>query len=156
MPFFLIIVLIVLDQITKYIVVDNMELYESIPIIKGIFHITYAQNTGAAFSILQDKVSFFIIVTVIVSIVIFFTMIRYYNRFDKVLLYSLALILAGAIGNLIDRVRLQHVTDFLDFRIWPIFNVADMSVVSGAFLMAWYMFFIEPKKEKAKKDDPLG
>lgn len=156
MPFIFIAVIILLDQVTKYIVVSNLELYESIPVINGIFHITYARNTGAAFSILQDKIVFFIAITVVVSCAIFFTMIRYYNRLDKALLYSLALIAAGAIGNLIDRVRLGHVTDFLDFRIWPIFNVADMSVVGGAILMAWYMFFIEPKKETAKKDDNLG
>lgn len=156
MPFILILLIIIIDQVTKYSIVSNMELYESIPVIKNVFHITYTRNYGAAFSILQNQKNFFITVTTIVSIIIFYMIIRFYKKFDKVLLYSLALIAAGAIGNLIDRIRLEHVTDFLDFRIWPIFNVADMSVVAGAMLMAWYVFFIEPKKEKIKKDDQLG
>lgn len=156
MPFILILAIIIIDQVTKYAIVSNMELYESIPVIEGVFHITYTRNYGAAFSILQNQKTFFITVTTIVSIIIFYMIIRFYKKLDKVLLYSLSLIVAGAIGNLIDRIRLEHVTDFLDFRIWPIFNVADMSVVAGAILMAWYVFFIEPKKEKVKKDDQLG
>lgn len=156
MPILLIFVIVFIDQISKYIITHNIELSESIPIIQDIFHITYTRNYGAAFSILQNQRFFLIIITSIVSIIILVTMFRYYKSLDKALLYSLSFIVAGAIGNLIDRVRLKYVIDFLDFRIWPIFNVADMSVVVGSILIVWYMLFLEPKKQKAKKDDNLG
>jgi len=64
-------------------------------------------------------------------------------------LYSLSLIAAGAMGNLMDRIRLGYVTDFLDFRIWPVFNVADISIVCGTIILAYYILWIEPKERKA-------
>lgn len=126
---------------------SNMNLYESIPVIENVFHITYTQNFGAAFSILQNRQNLFIGISLLAVIVIFYIMIKL-KKSDKILLYSLSLIAGGAIGNLIDRIRFGYVTDFFDFRIWPIFNIADISIVCGTVLLAYYVFFIEPKIKK--------
>lgn len=142
----IIIILILLDQITKGMISSNMLLHESIPVINNIFHITYARNFGAAFSILQNQKSFFIIIGSITIAILIFVVIRYEKRFDKVLMTSLSLITGGAIGNLIDRIRLGYVVDFLDFNVFPVFNIADSSIVCGTILMIIYMLWIEPKK----------
>jgi len=125
-----------------------MLLHESIPIINNIFHITYAQNFGASFSILQNQRYFFIAIGSVTIAILICVIIRYYKRFDKVLLLSLSLITGGAIGNLIDRIRLGYVVDFLDFRIWPVFNIADSSIVCGSFLLILYILWIEPRKQR--------
>lgn len=145
MIFLSIFVLILIDQVTKYFITANMKVYDSIVVIENIFHLTYVRNFGAAFSILQNKKIFFVVITVIVAMGIIFTIAKYSKGMHRAMLYSLALILAGAIGNLIDRIRLGYVIDFFDFRIWPVFNIADMCVVCGCILITYYMFFIEPK-----------
>lgn len=147
MYFLVIIIIIAIDQLTKYIIYSNMNLYESIPVIENVFHITYTQNFGAAFSILQNQQSLFIWISLLSVIVIFGIMIKLKNS-NKILLYSLSLIAGGAIGNLIDRIRFDCVTDFFDLRIWPIFNIADVSIVCGTALLAYYVFLIEPKIKK--------
>lgn len=144
----IIILIILLDQAIKYIVTSNMLLHESIPIINNIFHISYAQNFGASFSILQNQRFFLIVIGSVTIAILIGVIIRYYKRFDKVLLLSLSLIIGGAIGNLIDRIRLGYVVDFLDFRIWPVFNIADSSIVCGSFLLILYTLWIEPRKQR--------
>lgn len=144
MQFILILVIIILDQMTKYMIYTNLDLYESIPIIENIFHITYTQNFGAAFSILQNQQILFIVISSIAVLIIFYILFSK-RHLHKLLVYSLSLIAAGAIGNLIDRIRWGYVTDFLDFRVWPVFNVADMSIVAGTIILAYYVLLIEPK-----------
>lgn len=131
-----------LDQVTKLIVLKNFALYESKPIIEGIFHLTYVRNIGAAFSILQNQRTFLIITSSIVMIVIIWFLLskKYPNT---MVLYSLILVLAGAMGNLVDRIRFGYVVDFFDFLIWPVFNIADMSIVVGAILLGYYYIFID-------------
>lgn len=133
--------IIILDQLTKYIISKNMALKESAPIINNIFHITYTTNTGAAFSIFQGGNLILIWVSVI-----FIGLIFYF--FDKIpdinyVKLSMGLLLGGAIGNLIDRLRWGFIVDFIDFRVWPAFNIADSALTIGAILLIIY--FIKKK-----------
>jgi signal peptidase II len=137
MPLFLIAaVVLFVDLLSKYIIQANVELYQSIPVIENVFHITYILNPGAAFGMLANKTAFFIIVTaaVIISMLVFYKQIK-----QEGLLFQIALgmVAGGALGNLIDRVRYGKVVDFLDFRIWPIFNMADVAIVTGVGLLIW-------------------
>lgn len=142
-------ILVVLDQITKWIVVKNMELYEQITIVKDFFYLTSHRNKGAAWGILEGKMIFFYIVTTIVIIGVIFYMQKY-ARENKLLAISLSFILGGAIGNFIDRIFRGEVVDFLDFIIfnydYPIFNVADSSLVVGVILVLIATFLDEKKK----------
>ncbi|WP_054949967.1 signal peptidase II [Numidum massiliense] len=129
------------DQLTKLVIVKAMNLYDTIPVIDGVFHITSHRNAGAAFGILQDARWFFIVVTVVVIIGILWYMTQI--REQKGMLVSLALVLGGAIGNFIDRLLQGEVVDFLDFRMinFPIFNVADSAIVVGVIILLWFTLF---------------
>ena len=107
------------------------------PLIKGIFHLTLIHNRGAAFGILKNHTPLFIFISILAVILIYFAIQN--NKSQKYSFYniSLALILSGALGNLIDRLRLGYVIDFLDFRIWPVFNVADSAITIGAILLGY-------------------
>ncbi|WP_053956931.1 signal peptidase II [Inediibacterium massiliense] len=142
MNYFLIILLIFLDQCSKWIIQSRFSVHESIPIVKNIFHITYVQNVGAAFGILKNQKMFFIIATVFIVSSIFIYIYKQKNL-HKILTGSLSLVIAGAIGNFIDRIRFGYVVDFFDFRIWPVFNIADMCIVFGAIGLCYYMIFLE-------------
>ena len=124
----------VLDQLTKFFIRTNFKLGESAPIIKNVFHLTYVTNTGAAFSIFQGFNSFFIIFLVIVIGVIIYY-IKNIKENEKRMQLAIGLFLGGTIGNLIDRVSIGAVTDFLDFRIWPVFNIADSAVTISVILL---------------------
>lgn len=150
MYFIIIAVVVALDQLTKYLIRTNFELNQTIPLIEGIFQITYIQNTGAAFSMLQNKTVFLIVMQLAVIAIVLTYLIKKRKKEHRCLLASLSLIAAGGIGNLIDRSVNGYVVDFLDFRIWPIFNVADISVCVGCGLLVLYMFFIEPKRSKKR------
>lgn len=130
------VIVAILDQISKHWVVSSLKLHDSIPIVKNIFHITYVQNTGAAFSMLRGKTYFFVAVSsaIIIAIIYFIGKIPK----QKFLLRSMmGLVLGGAVGNLIDRIRFGFVVDFLDFRVWPVFNLADCAVVVGMIMIAY-------------------
>ena len=146
--------LIGLDWLTKYWIQTSMALNDTIPVIDGIFHITYIHNYGAAFSILQGKQSFLLIVTGIAMTAILAYMVigQIRKKAAPMELWSLALILAGGIGNFIDRVRFGYVVDFFDFRIWPIFNVADIAVCCGCGLLVFYVLIWEPRMQKKAKE----
>ena len=154
MYYLVIAAVLLLDQITKYIVRAGMELYESIPIVDGIFHITYIQNSGAAFSILQGKTFVLILLPLVLSIALLVAVAKLRKKGHPMLLWSLSLIAAGGFGNLIDRAMMGSVTDFLDFRVWPIFNVADIAVCCGCALLLIYVVFFDGKAEKGAR--PLG
>ncbi len=146
MNYILIIFLIMLDQISKYYVQVNLLENESIPVIGNIFYITYVHNYGAAFGILRNQKIFFIVITTAVVIGTFF-FLRTQPKVHPAMKYSLTLIIAGAIGNLIDRIQFGYVRDFFDFRIWPVFNIADMAIVCGAALLSYYLLVIDrPQK----------
>jgi len=146
--------ILVIDQLTKLYIDRTMKLYQSIPVIDGLFSLTYLRNRGAAFSFLSDaswRLPFFLIATVIavIAILVAFKKLRDDQRFAAV---SLTLILAGAVGNLIDRVRLGEVIDFLDVywrnHHWPAFNVADSAICVGVALLAFDMFKEERRLKK--------
>src|SRR5690625_3776258 len=146
-------IVIILDQWTKWLVINKMELYEQIPIIENFFSLTSHRNSGAAWGILQDQMTFFYIITVIVIIGIIY-MMQKYAREHMLLAISLSFILGGAIGNFIDRLFRKEVVDFLDFIIFtydfPIFNVADSSLTVGVFLFIIATFLDERKAKKGK------
>lgn len=125
---------LVADQITKYVVRTTMKEWESIPLIQDFFHLTYVLNPGAAFGMLPNKTVFFVAVAAVVigGIIVF-------NRripADRILMRSaLGLQVGGAVGNLIDRLRFAHVVDFLDFRVFPVFNFADVAITVGVGLL---------------------
>lgn len=154
----LMVVAVLLDQITKYLVVANMELYESIEVIPGVFRFTYIQNRGAAFGSLDEHRWIFMVLST-VAIVAIIAFLFWKKPQNKLLLASLILITGGGIGNMIDRVYLGYVIDFLDFcafpKIWMwVFNVADSFVCIGAGMLALWMILDtlkEMKKEKEKK-----
>ncbi|MCC7442871.1 MAG: signal peptidase II [Bdellovibrionales bacterium] len=144
MPFFL-----VLDQWTKLETVARFRLGESLPVINGFFNLTYVRNTGAAFGILAEahpslRIPFFLLVPAIALVVIGYIFRRLPDTSIKVST-ALALVISGAIGNLIDRARLGYVIDFLDFH-WryrwhfPAFNVADIVICVGVGLLMLDLF----------------
>ncbi|MBE9214900.1 lipoprotein signal peptidase [Plectonema cf. radiosum LEGE 06105] len=122
----------ILDQLTKYWVVQNFILGETQPIIKGIFHFTYVQNTGAAFSLFSGKVEWLRWLSLLVSVALiaFALFSPILTRWEQ---WGYGLILSGAIGNGIDRFLLGYVIDFLDFRLinFPVFNLADVFINIG-------------------------
>ena len=138
MTWIIIISAIAADRVSKVICRQYLRPLGSIPVIKGVFHLTYVENTGAAFGMLQGNTWFLILTSVLVSAAVAYLIWKAKpgNRYAKL---SLALILGGAMGNLVDRVLLGYVVDFLDFRIWPVFNIADSCVVAGAVLLGYFV-----------------
>lgn len=137
-------ILVFLDQLVKYIVDRNMELYSSIPVIKDIFEIRYIRNPGAAWGLLADKQILFYICTVIVLIFGILFYIRCVKRdMFKDIRRVIVLILSGAVGNLIDRLRFQYVIDFFYFKLidFPVFNIADCYVTIGFVFLIFLMLF---------------
>lgn len=137
---------VILDQFSKYIVVENMALGESIPIIKEVFHLTYILNPGAAFGMFAHNRLFFIAIAVIVIGVIIWAR-REILASPWEVKAGCGLFLGGAIGNLIDRARQGLVIDFFDFRIWPVFNIADIAICIGVGLIIWNLLKTELKRD---------
>jgi signal peptidase II len=139
--------LVVLDQLTKQWVVERFALYESVEVLP-VFELTRLHNTGAAFSLLADQPGwqrwFFSGIAAVVAVALYVFLQRAERGASRLLLASYALILAGAVGNLIDRLRYGHVVDFvhLHWGTWyyPAFNVADSAITIGAVLLVWDAF----------------
>ena len=154
----LIVAAVGLDQLSKYLVVANMALHESVDVIPGVLRFTYIQNDGAAFGSMDDKRWIFMVLST-VAIIGILVYLFWKKPQNKLLLSSLILITGGGIGNMIDRVALGYVIDFIDFcafpKIWMwIFNIADSCVCIGAGLLALWLILDtvkEMKAEKAKK-----
>ncbi|HHY92196.1 MAG TPA: signal peptidase II [Firmicutes bacterium] len=135
-------VVVLLDQAAKLAVQRYLLPGQSVPVWPGVFHLSYVQNPGAAFGILKYQTGFFVAITALVTAAI----VVYARRLGPEagwLRFALALELGGALGNLIDRLRYGYVVDFLDFRVWPVFNVADMAVVAGVGLIFFYLLRAE-------------
>lgn len=128
-----------IDQLTKFVVSHKMTLGESIPVINEVFHITLVHNTGSAFGLFKGANMFLIFVSIAVLIGVFYALQKVKEN-EKLMQILLGLLAGGALGNLIDRVVLGHVVDFLDFRVWPVFNVADSSLsiaIVGLIILLW-------------------
>jgi len=145
--------IIVIDQLTKWWVIANMELRESITVIENFFYITSHRNTGAAWGILAGKMTFFYIITAVVIVVICY----YIQKFAKdstLTGVALGLILGGAIGNFIDRLIHKEVVDFFDVYLgsynYPIFNIADSALVVGVILVL-IATLLDERKERRKR-----
>lgn len=142
--YLIIAVILFIDQLSKYIVEANMRVGESISIMEGIFNITYVQNRGAAFSILTGKALLLILLPSLCVIFSLWYLERKKNA-HFTLIMALIFIISGGIGNLIDRFRLGYVVDMIDFHIWPVFNMADISICLGSFFVMIYIFYFEEK-----------
>ncbi len=129
--------ILITDQLSKFIILKNLYPGESLPIIKNIFHLSFVCNKGVAFGMFSNSNPAWILVfyVCVIAIVFIFSSHKKIFRQSKSGQVFLSLILAGAVGNLIDRVRFGFVIDFLDFRIWPVFNIADASITIGTVLL---------------------
>lgn len=144
--------LVGVDQIIKFWAETSLAPVKSIPFIPWLFDLTYVRNYGAAYSILQNKQLFLVTVTSIALIVLVaFMFIKRVS--DKLALSAITLIVAGGVGNLIDRIRLGYVIDYMEFLPFdfPIFNFADCCIVIGTGLFILYLFICEMKDRKAAK-----
>lgn len=134
MPLGIGILVFVIDQLVKHLVVSTMHLGQSLPVIKGIFHITYVLNPGAAFGMLEHQRWFFIVVALAAVLL----GVAFYKKLQQesfLMRSGAGLLLGGAVGNLADRIQSGLVVDFLDFRIWPVFNIADVAICAGAGIL---------------------
>ena len=134
--------IIILDQLTKYICEATLKIGETVPLIKNFIHLTLVHNKGAGFGILQNQRIFFVVFSLIVLAAIIYKWKKIPE--EKSLSIPLGLILGGIIGNLIDRAFLGYVIDFIDFRFWPVFNVADSCISIG---VVWLAIYIWTKKD---------
>lgn len=148
---FVAVLVVVLDQVSKYAVKGLLVEGASVPVIDNLFHITYVRNTGAAFGLFPKSPYFLIVVSVVIIVGIFV----YYSSHRpsaKLLNAALGLELGGAVGNLVDRLATGRVTDFLDFRIWPVFNVADSAIVVGGIVLGALLLFTKDGSHAKEAD----
>ena len=137
------------DQLVKYLVIRYVMPVSTVPIIENVFHLTYLENYGAAFGVLQNKLWIFIPITVVfVGFVVFYLVKR--RPTSRLQIVSLTLLVGGALGNFLDRIVRGYVVDMFDFRLihFAIFNCADVFVVVGTVLLALYLVFVEDAKKR--------
>jgi len=153
----LIAAILLVDQFSKFLILKYLGLNATYVVIKGIFSITPTLNTGGGFGILPDQTLLFILISLIT--ILFLALVLRHTlqqekgarklslfvqqsvptRKGKIFVYSISMILAGALGNLVDRLRLGAVIDFIDFKVWPVFNIADSSITIGVIVLAWQL-----------------
>lgn len=144
---------IFLDQITKWLAVLFLKEIDTLPLIKNVLHLTYLENTGAAFGILKNNRWIFLVVSAVAIVALLFYLAKFRPK-NKWLLVGLSFIVGGGIGNMIDRLLLGYVIDFIDFRLinFAVFNVADTFVCIGAVLVIIYVFFFSEKESKKESE----
>ena len=146
-------VLVALDQLVKYLVVQNIPLGEHVPFLPYLLDLTYVENTGAAFSLFSDHTWILALISLVMSVLLAIAVWKplFRHPFGRT---ALALLLAGAVGNLIDRALQGYVVDMFHLQFWPsypVFNVADICVVVGGFAaVVYYLFFYEKLEGKPK------
>lgn len=149
-PFIIVSLLVFFDQLTKRLVVHYLAGNDSVSVIKGVLELSYVENTGAAFSILEGKMIVFYVITLVIGGGIIYLMLKMpkYGKY-LVLYYTFTVLLAGAIGNLIDRVLFQYVVDFIYFSFinFPVFNVADIYVTCSVFFILILILFYYSEDE---------
>ena len=145
---------IIVDQITKQLAVTYLKPIDTKPLIEGVLHLTYLENTGAAFGMMKDHRWVFMTTSTIAVVAILVFMMGWYKKFHDPLLFTgLSLIAGGGIGNMIDRIALGYVVDFVDFRLinFAIFNAADSFVCVGAGLIVLWVILSEIKEKKSSQ-----
>ena len=136
----LFVAIIALDQFFKAKVMSSMVPGETIPVVPDFFHVTYVLNPGAAFGILPNQRFFFLLVgAVLLGLAAYFY--PKLKKNERVLKFGAVTLVSGATANLIDRAQSGQVTDFIDFRVWPVFNIADVAIVIGMFVMIYAILF---------------
>jgi signal peptidase II len=141
--------IVVLDQITKWAIVRSLRVFESVPVVTGFFNLVQVRNRGMAFGLMNRSdigfASYFLLTASLVAVVLILLWFFKLKENDNRLTLGLSLILGGALGNIIDRIRLGEVIDFLDFYLgsyhWPAFNLADSAITAGTFLVALSLIF---------------
>jgi signal peptidase II len=131
--------ILLLDQMTKNLILKNLAAGMSIPIIQNVFHLTFVQNTGIAFGLFQNSNLFFLCTSLFIMLGIIYVLLQTPKE-EKATHIFLGMVLGGAMGNIVDRMFLGYVVDFLDFRFWPIFNVADSAItiaIIGLIIVLW-------------------
>lgn len=126
---------IFLDQLTKYLALKFLELNTPVSLIKNFLYLTLVHNRGAAFGLFKNQLLIFVLISIFAIVLILFYLKAKKNSLLSRLAFSM--ILGGAIGNLIDRLRFGYVIDFLDFRVWPVFNLADSAITIAALFLTW-------------------
>ena len=144
---------VVLDQLTKYWVVENIPLYARQEAIDGLFHLTYVQNTGAAFSSFEGMIWLFIVIFALFTAFLIWEFSKNRWGFTKLEKWFLVAVYAGGLGNVIDRVRLGFVVDMIavDFMDFPVFNVADCFITCGCIALIVHLIFFNKAFWKEEK-----
>ena len=139
---------VIVDRVTKLFFSELLSFGESLPIIRNVLHMTLVHNTGIAFGFFKNQGIVFIVIPIIAIFLLVFN-VYYYRQnneaLSRVYIVAFSLILGGAIGNLIDRIVYGHVIDFIDLRVWPVFNIADSAITIGAIMIAFKCFRLSAK-----------
>lgn len=148
------VVLIGLDQLIKYWAITQLQPISTIPLIQDVLHLTYSENRGAAFSMLTGKTELLLIISVALLLMLAYLLVS--KKITHPMgVFSTCLVISGGIGNMIDRVFRpgNFVVDYIDFRLinFAIFNLADICIVCGTFLLLFYLLFIDGKQEQTKE-----
>ncbi len=137
------------DQLAKYSVTSCFVPGESLPVLPPLLHLSYVRNTGAAFGLLKGQQALFILCTLLVIGWIVWEFLRK-RPIPAAVVWGYALILGGSVGNLIDRLRVGYVIDFIDLRVWPVFNLGDSAITIGVALLIWHSLFGRSKDQKSE------
>lgn len=146
MEFFLISFIIFIDQMSKLMAVKYLKSSRPYPIVENFLHFNYVENRGAAFGILEHRRLFFVIITLSIILFLSFYLVKNHNNLSMITSISFSMLIAGAAGNLIDRIRLGYVIDFISFKFkglysFPVFNLADTFIVISTFLIVIAILF---------------
>ena len=131
--------IIVADQLSKFLIVGSFQPGQSRPLLPPILSLTYVQNTGAAFGLFKGQQVLFIVLSVVIVAAIVWELTIKRPRAAAVQ-WGCGLVLGGAIGNVMDRLRVGQVIDFIDLHVWPVFNIADSAITIGVILLMWHSF----------------
>jgi signal peptidase II len=142
----------ILDQLTKFIVHRGLAPLQSLPLIKNILHLTYVQNRGAAFGFLYGQQVFLVSVALMVSALIYYYHLQL--KPGNWLQVPLGFILGGSVSNVLDRIFRHYVVDFIDFRVWPVFNIADVMINIGVGWLIFMILFPHPPRLRRGPPSP--
>ena len=138
-PLLVSLLVVILDQLTKGLVLSRMYPHQSIPLLPGIFHLTYIQNTGIIFGLFQNTNTFFLVLSLCIIIGVLYILLQVSNT-DRTIQILLGMLLGGAIGNVIDRFMLKFVVDFIDVRFFYVFNVADSAITLSIIALIIFLW----------------